>query len=84
MSTAEPRTSHGFLSALQSLYISIFRPPNVKLRLKGAAAPNFYLMMAALGVTAYIIFSGIFFDIINNPPSMGQDRVFFFLFPHVL
>lgn len=63
------------LGALESLFTSIFLPPNMKLKVKTIPKPNFYFVVILLGISGYCIFSGIFYDIINNPPSIGQERV---------
>ena len=58
------------LSDIESLYTQTFLPPNLKLKSFTISKPNFYFIMAVLTFSAFCIFSGIFYDIINAPPSI--------------
>ncbi|KAH7827241.1 putative Oligosaccharyltransferase complex [Monocercomonoides exilis] len=65
---------HSVSKPVEKAYTKVFRPPNLRLRFGSLSTPNFYVVVALLTFSAYIIFSGIFYDIINSPPSMGQER----------
>ncbi|KAK2964213.1 putative Oligosaccharyl transferase complex, subunit OST3/OST6 [Blattamonas nauphoetae] len=64
------RAVHSFTSA----YTKLFHAPNIRLRLAEYKAPNYSIVATILLFGAYFIYSGIFYDIINGPPSIGQER----------
>ena len=76
MSIASIFSPRALTTAAEKLYCNIFLPPNLKLKIRGIPKPNFFLIITVIVISAYCIFSGIFYDIINNPPSIGQAYVY--------
>ena len=51
------------------------RPPKLNLTTPTFSLPNKFLVLALMIFSYFIVLSGIIYDVINQPPSMGQEKV---------
>lgn len=62
------------MDAALVLPFELLECPRVALRLPRVPAPGPMLLYAAVLATFYFVFSGIVYDLINEPPSIGQTQ----------
>eukprot|EP00004_Rigifila_ramosa_P011339 TRINITY_DN2408_c0_g4_i1.p1 TRINITY_DN2408_c0_g4~~TRINITY_DN2408_c0_g4_i1.p1 ORF type:complete len:160 (+),score=27.59 TRINITY_DN2408_c0_g4_i1:42-482(+) len=57
---------------MAAVFTTLFRPPNLKLKAPHVEPPPAQLVFAALFFSYFLIVSGIIYDVIIEPPSIGS------------
>lgn len=63
------------MEAIKNVYalpFIVLRPPNLKLKLPSISAPSPMTTFAIVMLTYFLFTGGLIYDMINEPPSMGQ------------
>ncbi|KAL6044023.1 Oligosaccharyltransferase complex subunit [Balamuthia mandrillaris] len=60
------------MDALCELPFQFLRVPNLKLRLPSLSLPSAMTVFGLVWVSCYLVFSGIIYDVIVEPPAVGS------------
>eukprot|EP01099_Mayorella_cantabrigiensis_P008838 TRINITY_DN877_c0_g1_i2.p1 TRINITY_DN877_c0_g1~~TRINITY_DN877_c0_g1_i2.p1 ORF type:complete len:169 (-),score=51.41 TRINITY_DN877_c0_g1_i2:74-520(-) len=64
----------GFVTRVVSLPFTVFKCPNMKLKVPEIAAPSAMTVFFLLFASYFLVCSGIIYDIIVEPPSIGSTQ----------
>eukprot|EP01027_Heterolobosea_sp_BB2_P003553 GEZU01005370.1.p1 GENE.GEZU01005370.1~~GEZU01005370.1.p1 ORF type:complete len:155 (-),score=41.24 GEZU01005370.1:744-1208(-) len=62
------------LTIFKTLFTTVFRPPHTKLTIPYHKRPSKFLVFVLAIVSYFLVMSGVVYDMINEPPSIGQTR----------